>query len=473
MEKSIKNYEKYTINTIGVVVNIYTNKKRKTCICNGYERLTLSNNGKTKSFALHRLLAEAFIPNLCGKLYVNHINGIKTDNRLENLEWCTQQENTKHAYKTGLIKGQKNYNKKSKLNDTQILEIYYAEGSCTKIAKYFNISHTSVLNIKNKKSKHEILNNLQTTNIQYRYLKEEDLKYDNKILKKDDQLLSSVNTLIFKDGKYTIDKKGNIYNMTTKKYLKPHQTKQGYLKIALYVNGGQHTYLVHRLVGMVFMENPINKPVVNHINGIKNDNRVENLEWCTQQENTKHAYKTGLNNGHVGEKNGNSKLKEKDIIQIYYSEENDTELSKKYQTSQTNISNIRNKKRWKGVTQSLKHINRKTLYLTYDECQKWILDNNKYGTYKNFKKYSKELPSYIPKNPSIFYKKEWSNWGAFLNYSKFLSYEEAKKHLTDVGIKSETQYQKVYKNMNVSLPHNPERVYKNKWEGWKIFLNKN
>ena len=99
----IKNFPNYSIDKKGKVMNIITKKEKKPSIYKvGYYYLTLYNKGKIRTVALHRLLAETFIPNIENKRTVNHKDGNKLNNSLSNLEWATDAENIQHAYDTGL-----------------------------------------------------------------------------------------------------------------------------------------------------------------------------------------------------------------------------------------------------------------------------------------------------------------------------------------------------------------------------------
>lgn len=105
--------------------------------------------------------------------------------------------------------------------------------------------------------------------------------------------------------------------------MKPSLVK-GYHQIGLRKDGRYHQLYVHRLVAIVFIQNIDNKPFINHKNGIKTDNRVENLEWCTRSENMHHAWETQLRKTPSNFNNGKSiKILQKDkqggIIKVWNS----------------------------------------------------------------------------------------------------------------------------------------------------------
>lgn len=95
---------------------------------------------------------------------------------------------------------------------------------------------------------------------------------------------------------YLAGSDGSIYSIKRKKFLVQEETKDGYLKVTLSNNNKTRTRKTHRYIAETFVENPFNKPQVNHIDGNKKNNNIENLEWVTAKENAKHAKDTGLFN---------------------------------------------------------------------------------------------------------------------------------------------------------------------------------
>lgn len=156
------------------------------------------------------------------------------------------------------------------------------------------------------------------------------------------------------EGLYKVSKNGLIKSMPKYRFnyeliLKNTLNNSGYLVVALYGHKKSGSSLrVHRIVAQAFIPNPENKKEVNHKNGIKTDNRLENLEWSTRSENALHSYKTGLQKSHrigvSGSKSPVAKLVLDTATGIFYETRNEAAFAKNIpQSSLTYMLTVKSK----------------------------------------------------------------------------------------------------------------------------------
>ena len=163
----------------------------------------------------------------------------------------------------------------------------------------------------------------------------------------DNQQLNILNEEIWKPVKnferlYTVSNTGKVKNIKNNKILKERDLR-GYKRVSLYENKKGHDKRIHRLVGEAFIDNPGNKPEINHKDKNRSNNNVNNLEWVTSKENSDHKNKDGVGDIYKNENNGNAKLSNIDCTKIINADDsiNNTTLAKEYNVSRTQIRRIR------------------------------------------------------------------------------------------------------------------------------------
>lgn len=278
----------YLITRCGKIYSTKTNKFLSYKLVNGYNIVLLNS----KAYTVHRLVALTFIPTDDIELYVDHINNIRTDNRVENLQWVTQKQNIA----------------KVEIPTSHSKEVIQKDLSGNIIATYSSITEAAeaVGVTRHAVSKNCLKVNKTCAGFIFEY--QDDDQHSRKFINISEgkAIDEYSNYLVFSDGK--------IYNNSTKKYLKPIENSSGYCYVTLCKNKEKKNMYIHVLVAKAFItNNDPEKNQVNHINRIKNDNRAENLEWTTRSENAIHAIIT---------KNSKKLSREKEIeLLIKYCEE--------------------------------------------------------------------------------------------------------------------------------------------------------
>jgi hypothetical protein len=329
----IKDFPNYSVSNFGNVMNNKSNRLLKLSIKSGYYNIGLNNGKNRKALKVHRLVALAFIPNPENKPEVNHINKNKLDNSIVNLAWATKKEQAQHKSIGLIYKSNKNkpINRLDKIT-RKILE------------KYSSIEDAGIWAFQNKLTSNShngrnaignCVNGLSNSayGFAWEYEKNEDKNNEEwREIKLDNIFTGEINI----DKKYFVSNLGrfkNSYGTIMENY---KINENGYIRVYIC----NKIFLLHRLVALTFLENSENKETVNHKDGNKLNNSINNLEFATHKEQQIHKFKMGLGNNHT------KKIAQYDLQENLIKEFNSIiSASKELNTSSSNIRGVLYKKR--------------------------------------------------------------------------------------------------------------------------------
>ena len=280
--KIIKEYPEYSASTFGNIKNNKSNKILKVQNNGSYLVISLKKDFNSYTKRIHRLIAETFLDNPENKSTVNHKNHNIKDNRLENLEWFTMSEQNIHK-NTNM----KNTNMKSVNQYDLNMNYINTFNSVNEAMRITQIPASSIIYNCNGYSQN-------CNNFIWKY--NEYIQLENEIWKNIE--INNIN--------FTISNKGRV---KSKKGIISYGSKEntGYYRVKSVITKNNikksERISVHILVAKAFIiNNDISKNVVNHIDGNKENNCVENLEWVSQKENMIHYH------NNIKDKNKDKKL---------------------------------------------------------------------------------------------------------------------------------------------------------------------
>jgi hypothetical protein len=353
--KYIPGFSDYMVSEVGEVFSRKTGKtvKRKLrttqdgylsvnlCGINELEPDRKLSERNACNYRVHRLVALAFIPNPEGKKYVNHKDGDKTNNCVENLEWVTHAENIIHMQEVLKKEKHKEPVVQATLDGKFVARFESMRNACDKTGVDYR-SISSVCTGRTRQAKgylwfyeREFKEGVQMRK-SARCKKVEQYTKDDKYIRTFDSVqeaaehvgafvtnisyacsgkIKSSKGFHWKYAKEKKEKKidetegwvelpdyphdkissdGKIYSKKIKKIKKQSKGKYKYVPMTD-KDGNKKSVAVHRLVALAYLPNPNNYPIINHIDGNPGNNAVENLEWCSHSQNASHAHSTGLN----------------------------------------------------------------------------------------------------------------------------------------------------------------------------------
>lgn len=283
--KEHKDFIGYKISNYGRIKNKKEHILRKK-IYGNYEYISFSINNKKFIKLVHRIVGDLFIDNINNKSSVDHINRNSYMNCWYNLRWASRKEQNNNQNKVSKLIKEKvsaisiwnidlNTNEKKNKFISSIKAAEFIKKEQNLSAKINNIAS----NIR------KCVSGIQSYSYNYKWIKVIDADYVDEVWK------NIPPNIIDNIEGFKISNYGRLKNKTNR-INKGSITSCGYLIYSL-TKKRKH-YLCHYLVASVFIENPLNKLIVNHKDGNKSNNHVDNLEWSTYSENAKHAVDTGL-----------------------------------------------------------------------------------------------------------------------------------------------------------------------------------